>query len=140
MLKKTLTALLIAFATSSAPASAQEDFLRVPQGSTVITADGDTLLVFTDSWLASDSALVRVDRALRQARADASFHENNYNLRSAQYDKAVAISDSLASSLAASEAWRAVATKELERLDVSLVEKALWGLGGYLLGRAYTGG
>jgi hypothetical protein len=142
MYKKILKALLIACALSSAPADAfgQEDFVPLPAGSSVIRPDGDTVLVFKDSWLVSDGAVVGMDRSLREARAASAFYEEQFGLRTEQVSRYSVMTDSLTRALGASEAWRTIATKELERFDTSWVEKVLWGVAGYAVGKAAAPG
>lgn len=134
MLKTTLTVLLLALATSSA-ASAQ-GFEAAPQGSYLVTPAGDTIIVVVDSWIISNTAVVGMDNALRQARADTEFFQTNYNARTEQVELLTSASDSLQVALRAEQAWREVAVAEMKKLDTSWVEKILWGVGGFVVGRA----
>jgi hypothetical protein len=138
MLKKTLTALLIVCATSSAPtdAEAQADFIPLPAGSVAITPSGDSIMVFQDSYAVSSGAITGMDTALRQARANEEFYRANYELRTEQVNRFQSIVDTLTATNAANEAWKARALAELQAVDVSWWEKALYGLAGYAVGRA----
>jgi len=77
-----------------------------------------------------------MDQSLRQTRADLQFYTTNYNARTEQVELLTSASDSLQVALRAEQAWREVAVAEMKKLDTSWVEKILWGVGGFVVGRA----
>jgi hypothetical protein len=137
MWTKTLMGLLIVFVTSSVPADASgQDFVPVPAGSVVVTPAGDTVAWNHNGYLVSDSAAVRMDRALRQSRENESTLTQNLAVREQQLALLVEANDSLKVAMAEDKAWRDLATRQLEQYNVGWVEKILWGVGGAVLGYA----
>lgn len=97
-----------ALAGTAAACEAQEDFLQVPAGAVVRLPSGDSLVVERAGWLVSDSALVAMDRSLRDCRADRE-------ARAEQVALLTEALDSVTLSLRAEQAWRSATTAFLDR-------------------------
>ena len=116
------------------PASSQQ-FINVVPGSVLFSPTGDTIKVSYHAHILSDTSLVAMDKALRQARADAAFWEDIATQRESLLWREAVLADSIDAIAEDTNTLNTALQKELKRRDVSWVEKLLWAAGGLVAGK-----